>query len=205
MRNKFLRVMLVLALAFMLTVGVISCAKLGSGVTSQSLDPIPASVIDVNEITWYDAGVAVSTTTYYYGPADNGTVGEIILRWNQAELFATIDIVTGTQTFTVTPQLSADGTNWVDAWFTNPDAWSSSSSSSFTVVTTGTVTSTMVLAGSGSGASATSTVDRNMAFSADGTNALSFPLIGKYMRLKTEVLTTAYTVIPEFYVILKNK
>ncbi len=203
--RKVTKLTLTFIFALLAIAGLLGLAD-NAGMIVQSQDPIPASVIGVDQISWYTGGVAITETTYYYGPSENSTLGQNILFWNQAELFATVVLSTSSQTATITPQFSADGTNWTDADYTNPDAWSSSVS----IITTGTVTSTIgtiTTSIATAGATSSTTTDRALAFSAAGTNTdmLSFPLFGKYMRLKAEVITSAYWVTPTFRMILKNK
>ncbi len=198
MKSKVLSIVWLIVLSLVMITAVVG----GAQVTAQGSGPNvePATVMAVDEIIWYTGAVAISTTTYYYGPTANGTEGQNVIWWQEADILATIDIVTGTQTFTITPQFSMDGTNWADADYVNPDAWSSSVTVT-TVGVSGTLTTTVTEAGS----SSATTAIRQIVVSADATELLSLPLYGKYMRLKTEVLTTAYQVIPTFYVVLKNK
>jgi len=182
--KKIRNISLMIALALLSVFCLMSCAR-EAEISAQSLPPVPASVVDVEEISWYAGGVGVSTTTYYYGPTTNGTQGQNVLRWNEAEFFLTVDLDSG-QTFTVTPQTSADGTNWADLKYTVEQ---------YAAATVATTTETYQA----------HTVTRQTAFTADGTEILSIPLYGKYMRLKTEVITSASKVTPTFKLILKNK
>jgi len=126
--------------------------------------------------------------------------------WHEAELFVTAD-VTGTNTITITPQWSADNTNWVDAKFLS-EGWVLPLSHSTTITNasgvTNTTTSTHTISFASSTASRSSEwVTYQVAISADGSDAIAFPIRGRYLRFKTEVLDTI-NITPTMYAVLKN-
>lgn len=111
--------------------------------------------------------VAYTTTGTTYTPAVDPSF------WYQADAFLTVD-VSGTAAVTITPQFSADSSNWADAnyiYFSN---------SSTTSVITGTAGLTATTS------SATSIVNTTpyLTLAADGTDYLQFALAGRYLRYK---------------------
>jgi hypothetical protein len=139
-------------------------------------DPSPGTVVGVKTVQFAAGSTPIAATTYYYG-AGNGTTGLDTQFWHSGDLFVTADI-SGTNTITVTPQWSADGSNWVSAKYKS-EGW---------------VTST---------APSSSWVTYQVAISADGSDYASFPIHGKYLRVLAEV-ASAVNVTPTINVILRN-
>lgn len=97
-----------------------------------------------------------------------------VVAWSVAEVFVTAD-VSGTVFLTVTPQLSADATNWANSYYN-------------------TVSGTTVTAQS-----------YQVFLSADGTGYLRVPVAGEYLRFKVDSSATATrTVTATIKVTLKN-
>lgn len=111
----------------------------------------------VNSVQNYEmyAATAIITDGTYYGDAQHWQ------QWNSVDVFVTVD-VTGTATLTVTPQVSADGTNFADAYHTYL-TWTDDA--------TATVTE----------------ADYQVVMTADGTEYIRLPMAGRYMRAKVEV------------------
>lgn len=145
-------------------------------------EPDPGTVVGVMSVTFADGTAPMSTTTYYGGTGTGSTAstmtGYDTRYWHAADLFVTAD-VNGTNTITVTPQWSADNSNWVDGAYTF-EGW---------VVTT---------------ALSSSDVSYQLALSADGTSYMQVPMRGLYFRLKTEVISTALQITPTIYAVLRN-
>lgn len=187
MRNKTTRIALVGILALIALVGLLFTIQEDISRAYGEREYYPSTIRAVDEVAWSTSGAGIISNTMFYGPSGNGTEGQSILWWTEAELFATVDLsttVAASQTFEITPQVSYDGVNWSDITY-KIETYSNAS---------GGVTQTLQ----------TSTITRKLSFYADGTELLSFPLYGKYLRVKTTVITNTYTVSPTFYMILKN-
>jgi len=110
--------------------------------------------------------------------------------YETVDIFATIDI-SGSGYVTVTPQFSADQSNWVDATrtaegFVLPLSYSNTLTNSSGVTNTTTSTATTSFSGS-SGTRVTEEVTYEAALTADGTDYVAdVPTVGQYMRLKIE-------------------
>lgn len=116
--------------------------------------------------------------------------------WYQADVFLTVD-VSGTASVTVTPQFSADASNWADANYVYL------SNSSTTTIITGTDGMT------GTTTSATSIVNTTpyLLLSADGTDYMQFALAGRYLRYKIDAggfVTTTDRVTVTVKTVVKN-
>lgn len=203
--RKYRRIALVIAILCT----VLFSVYLGAVVLAQGVgDPPPATTLGVKVVPWETAGTAVSSTTYYYGPA-GGTTGQEVLFWNEAEFFFTASGLVSTQTITLIPQFSADGTNWADAERLS-EGWTLPLVNT-TILTnasgvTNTTTSTASISFASSAAVRSSgwyTYYRTM--TADGTEILRVPIVGQYMRIKATFLTTTVQVTPRIYALLKNK
>lgn len=140
------------------------------------------TVVGVKAVPIQLTPVPISSTTYYYGPY-GGSTGQEVYFWHEADAIFTVD-VTGT-TATFTPQFSLDGSNWADAARLS-EGWTQ-------VAITTAVT-----------ARQSEWVNYARALSADGSAGLSFPIQGRYLRFKVEILTPTYTITPTIYMMLKN-
>lgn len=168
-------------------------------------DPSPGTVVGVKTVEFAAGSTAIAATTYYYG-SGNGTTGLDTRFWHSADLFVTADI-SGTNTITVTPQWSADGSNWVSAKYKS-EGWVLPLSHSTTITNasgvTNTTTSTHTITFASSTASRSSEdVTYRLAISADGSDAIAFPIRGTYLRLMAEV-ASAVNITPTINVILRN-
>lgn len=139
-------------------------------------DPGSGTVVGIKTVQFAAGSTPITTTTYYYG-SGNGTVGLDTQFWHSGDLFVTAD-VSGTNTITVTPQWSADGSNWVSA----------------KRLSEGWVTST---------APSSSWVTYRVAISADGSDAIRFPIWGRYMRFMAEI-SSAVSITPTINLVLRN-
>jgi hypothetical protein len=135
-------------------------------------DPDAGTVVGIKTATFADGTVGITTTSYF----DDST-GYDTRWWQSADVFVTADIE-DTNTITITPQWSADGTNWVDAKY-KAEGWNSA-------------------------ARVSEWVTYQMALTADGSDVLVIPLVGNYVRLKAEVLTTTFRITPTISVVLRN-
>lgn len=164
------------------------------------------TVVGVKNVPIVWTPVAITTTTYYYGQY-GGTTGQEAWFWHNAEAIVTADI-TGTNTLTITPQFSLDGTNWADARRLS-EGWVLPLSSSTTLTNasgvTNTTTSTATITFASSAASRSSEwVDYTGVLSADGSEVFSFPIQGQYLRFKATTLTTGLSITPTIYLLLRN-
>ena len=117
--------------------------------------PQPGTVLRAASYTHQAATAGVTGTTYTDAP--NTTAGGLdvsyVADWHAADVFVTADVGDG-GSLVVTPQFSADQSNWADA--------------NYAYVMSGTV--------------ATETYQATVA--ADGTTLIRLPVAGEYMRFK---------------------
>lgn len=202
-RNILAAVGLVFVLLALVLVGPAQWAQADRGG-----DPGTGSTVNYRTVTFADGSAEISSTTYY-SPSGSTTYGYLAQDWYLADLFLTAD-VSGTNTITVTPQWSADGTYWVDAKY-EAEGWVLPLSYSATITNssgvTSTTTSTQSYTFSGStGTRVSEWVAYELALSADGTDWMVFPIHGNYVRLKTELASTGagYAVTPTIKCVFKN-
>lgn len=164
------------------------------------------TVVGVKSVPIVWTPVAITTTTYYYGQY-GGTTGQEAWFWYDGQAIVTADI-TGTNTLTITPQFSLDGTNWADArrlsegWvlpLVNTTVLTNASGVTNTTTSTATITFASTAASRSS-----AWVDYTGVLSADGTEVFSFPIQGQYLRFKATTLTTALSITPTIYLMLRN-
>lgn len=145
-------------------------------------EPPPGTVVRAVSYTFYPATVGTAGTAYSDAP--NTTTGGIdisrVSEWNSVDIFVTADI-SGTATLTVTPQFSADQSNWTDADYTYPALTQSTSQ---TITNTGIITSVQLINTSISTALTTQT--HYTVQTADGVDYMRVPVAGEYMRLKLQ-------------------
>lgn len=191
----------VLALAMM-------AALMGPGIEWASAgagDPNSGTVVGIKTVTFAAGSTPISSTTYYNDNADGSAYSTQF--WHSADVFITADI-TGTNTITVTPQWSADGTNWVDAKFLS-EGWVLPLDYTTTITNSSGVTSTTSTSSTVSFASSDAErvsewVTYELVLSADGSDYVSIPIHGNYLRFKSEVLTSTYNITPTIYAVLRN-
>lgn len=130
----------------------------------------------VNSIQNYTmlATTAITTDTTTYGGSQH------LQHWNSVDLFVTAD-VSGTATITVTPQVSADDSNWSDAFYTYVANTLAETTSVLT--SSGVTTATSTVSSSGTPTDQTYQV----VMTADGTEHIRLPMAGRYLRAKVEV------------------
>ena len=137
-------------------------ALLAGGVrASDPGEPQPGTVRGLSGPHTFIASAAGITQTTYTDSPKVAFGQDVSLMWlyHAADVFVTAD-VSGSNAVTVTPQFSADASNWANAYFQ-------------------TVSGTTVTAQT-----------YQVVLSADGTSYLRMPLAGKYMRFKIEMAGT---------------
>lgn len=213
--KRFLNVLALVVLATALILGLVGpgapLARAGAG------DPEAGTVVGITTVTFAAGSTPISATTYYNDNGDSTVYNSQF--WHSADVFVTADI-TGTNVITVTPQWSADGTNWVDAKYKS-EGWvlplsyageittsvtlTNSSGVTNTTTTTSTVTSSATNTFAGTTAERVSEwVTYQVVLSADGSNYVAIPLHGNYLRFKAEVLTSTTNITPTIYAVLRN-
>jgi|GEM_PF-5838319 len=202
MKGKQVRnVLIVLALVAVLLLVV--AKPLQWAEASGAGDPGPGTVVGIKTVEFADGATAIEATTYYLGGSSTGYNAQY---WHSADVFVTADI-SGTNTITVTPQWSADGTNWVDAKY-KAEGWvlpldyTATLTNTSGVTSTTTATSTYTFAGS-TGTRVNEWVTYQIVISADGSDYVAVPMHGNYLRLKAELLS-AVVVTPTIQVVLRN-
>lgn len=183
LKKTWTRVALVVLLVLLATGGLYGATWAGPGVG----DPDPGTVAGITTWTLYPTtaitgnGTIYSSSPRYY----NGLDLTRVKNFNSLDVFVTVDIAS-TGTLTVTPQYSADGTNWANAtrlsegWVL-PLSYSATLTNSSGV--TNTTTSTSTTSFSGSTASRQSEeITYQIVLSADGTDYVRIPVVGEYVR-----------------------
>ena len=117
-------------------------------------EPNAGSVKAADAFTIINSAYYTTTATKY------GTTNLRYIYYNNLDVFVTIDLKTS-GTVTVTPQYSADGTNYTDADYIS-EGWYSTTRYS-------------------------SVVPYRVVLSADGTDVVRLPMVGRYMRPKIEL------------------
>ena len=196
-RGRVLSLVLVLVLA----AGLLGVA-LGPVWAGGAGDPDPGTVVGIKTVEFAAGTVGITTTAYY-----DSSTGQDTRWWNSADVFVTADIE-DTNTITITPQWSADGTNWVDAKY-KAEGWVLPLDYSVTITNSSGVTSTTTATSTHSFAATTGTrvsewVTYQLILSADGSDLVAIPLHGNYLRLKAETLTTTFGITPTISVVLRN-
>lgn len=158
MKNIF-STMLAKSVLVVLVAGLILAGALSIVEQASAAPGVPPAVGStrgsVNTVTYIN-GTQYATTATVYSAAQRPNF------WYQADAFVTVD-VSGTATAVVTPQFSADATNWTDAYYQ-------------------TVSGTTV-----------TNQSYALTLSADGTSYTQFPLAGEYVRFKVAVSGFAAT------------
>jgi hypothetical protein len=96
----------VLVLLSVMVVSVATAGPTGPG------DPGAGTVVGVSTSTMFATKVLTASTTTTYTQRYKASA------WYSADVFVTADVA-NTDTLTVTAQVSADGTNWANAWYVN--------------------------------------------------------------------------------------
>jgi len=202
--KRFLKVLALVALAAMLILSFVGpgtpLARAGG-----AGDPNPGTVVGIMTVTFADGTSAISSTTYYNDNADSTVYDSQY--WHSVDVFVTADIDTS-NVITVTPQFSADGTNWTDAQYRSegwvlPLSYSTTITNSSGVTSTTTSTHTVTFSGA-TGTRVDEWVTYQIVLNADGTDYIAVPLHGRYLRFKAEVLTSTYNITPTIYAVLRN-
>lgn len=181
-----------------LALGLLLVLMASAGVSAdQPGEPLPGTVVGISgPYTFYGPTALTGTTTVYSSQPNTYKGQDISIAWlyNSADVFVTGD-VSGTETITVTPQFSVDGTYWTDATYT----YVADALSSTTTVITGT--EGMTGTSTTSSSSAVTEATYQIVMSADGTDYLRLPLAGKYLRFEIE---HSGSVTPTVKVLLRN-
>lgn len=191
-------------------VAVLVMGLMGPGVDASGPgEPDPGTVGGVTTWAIYPSTAITGNTTIYSDSPKwlRGLDMSRIRNYNSVDVFVTVDI-SGTATLTVTPQVSADGTNWVDATYNYvSDAYALTTSSSSTITATGVSTSsgttTATVTTSSSSSSTSSIVEGNyqMVLSADGSDYVRMATMGEYIRFS---LDYSGTMTPTINLTLRN-
>jgi hypothetical protein len=161
---------------------------IGSGGSAVAQTRAPG-MIKQNTYLLYPATALTGNTTVYSASPRNVAAGldaSKVYGYANVDIFATIDLDT-TGYVTLTLQYSADGTNWTNADFEYASQTSTWNSAGITSTATAST------------AIATQTYIRYM--SADGTEYMSAPTAGEFMRVKIE---HSAEVTPTIYATLRN-
>lgn len=184
-------------LALLLVLGVAEFLG-GRAEASGPGEPDPGTVVGVTTWEMYPAtALSGAATAYSVNPS-----WQTVRSFNSMDVFVTVDI-TGTGTLTVTPQVSTDNVNWVNATYNyvaNTLAQTTSSSTSVVTGTSGmtaTTTTTSTVSSSGSPTEAT----YQIVLSADGTDYLRMPVMGEYVRFS---IAYSGTMTPTVNATLRN-
>jgi hypothetical protein len=169
----------------------------GTVIASQPGEPLPGTVQGIRgpNVFWNGTVIAGSTVTYTDAPKTSyGSDISLVWLYHSADIFVTADISPSSY-ITITPQFSADQSNWTDATYTYvaDTLGSTTSVVTSTGLTTATTTTSM--------SSAVTEAIYRITMSADGTDYLRIPLAGKYLRFKIE---HSSTVTPTINVMLRN-
>ena len=138
-------------------------------------DPGTGSMVNWRTVTFASGSAGITTTTYYV--PSGSTSGYLMQGWHKADVFVTAD-VSGTNSITITPQVSVDLTNWVDLQYEH-EGW---------------YTNTRV----------SEDVTYRVVLSADGTDYVVVPMRGNYMRIKAEIDSSTAAITPTVMVVFKN-
>jgi hypothetical protein len=163
MNEKLKRLSLVVLLSLVLIAGVLAIPQALSGVLAEG-EPPPGTVAGVHTYTFFPATAlgGAEVTTYTASPLA-GSYGGLskadvtwVKSWNQADVFVTVELGTASS-LTVTPQHSADGESWADAYYRSA------------ISDTGIVET-----------------NYRLVLSADGSGYTRVPVVGEYLRFKME-------------------
>ncbi len=159
-------------------------------------EPLPGSITGVGTYTFYPttvvtgSGTAYSTSPYLYRGLDVTKVRD----FNSADIFVTVDI-TPSAILTITPQFSADQSNWTDAKY--PYVADTLVSTTEVLTSDGVTTATTTISSS----STPTEQVYQIVLDADESGYVRVPIAGEYMRLKME---RSDNVTPTVKVTLRN-
>ncbi len=190
--KTYKRLLVVLLLFLVMGAALVSSVGAGAGPG----EPLPGTVRGLaGPYTFYNASSGITETTYTSQPKMvQGQDVSIIWLYHSADIFVTAD-VSGTDTITVTPQVSVDGTNWTDITYTYVADTLAQTTTVLTSTGTTTATSTTSMS-----SAVTEGIER-VVLSTDTTDYLRIALAGRYLRFKIE---TSGTVTPTIKVLLRN-
>lgn len=177
-----------------LTLGVVAALVLVAlllvmmGGPAQAQERAPAVTKQKTLLLHAPAAASGAGTAYTSSPREisPGVDASAVAGFANVDIFATVDI-SDTGNVTLTVQFSADGTNWADytyAYASNTSTWSSEGITSTATASTAIAAQTPKLY-----------------FAADGTQLLSVPTAGEYVRVKME---RNATMTPTIYVTYRN-
>jgi len=190
--NQTFQTALMVVLAAILTVTAFTTLP----ALAENGEPLPGSVTGVGTYTFYPTTVLTSSgTTYSASPyLYRGLDVTKVRDFNSDDIFVTVDI-TPSAMLTITPQFSADQSNWTDAKYT----YVADTLVSTTEVLTsdGVTTATTTISGS----SAPTEQVYQIVLDDDESGYVRVPIAGEYMRLKME---RSDNVTPTVKVTLRN-
>jgi hypothetical protein len=153
-------------------------------------EPQAGTVSGVTTYTYYPATALTGSGTAYSSAPRNVSgqdISKAVKYYNSMDVAVTVDLITSTGTITVTPQFSADQSNWYDATYTY--VANTLVSTTAIVTSTGGTTATTTITSSSTPTEATYQV----VLSADGTDNLKIPVSNEYFRVKIEYAGTTLT------------
>lgn len=158
------------------------------GGQAQAQERAPALVKQKTLLLHPAAAASGAGTAYTASPRtlSPGVDASAVAGFANADIFATVDI-SDTGNVTLTVQFSADGTNWADYTY----AYSSNTSSWVSEGITSTATASTAIAAQ----------TPKLYFAADGTQLLTVPTAGEFVRVKME---RNATMTPTIYVTYRN-
>ncbi len=189
--KKFQSIAIVFAMVVVLAVAGMSLVPARETEAFGGGNPGTGSMVNWQTVTFANSDEI--SATQYYSPSGYTTLGYLAQGWYKMDVFVTVDI-SGTNTITVTPQFSIDGSNWVDAQY-EAEGWvlpldyTATLTNASGVTNTTTSTSTYAFSGS-TGTRVSEMVDYEVVLSADGSSYEIVPLYGSYLRFKTELSST---------------
>lgn len=166
-------------------------------------EPGPGTVEGIVTHTYYEAATstagAASGTLYSSAPRRvSGQDISLVRSFYSVDVFATVDMA-GSDVVTITPQFSANQSDWADADY----SYVADNLSQTTTVLTSTGVTTATSTTSQSSSITWQTYQT--VFSADGTDYLRLPVAGEYLRFKIEYSTsTTSTITPTILATLRN-
>lgn len=156
--------------------------------------PGSGTVTGVGIRTFYgDPLTTVTETTTLYAASARETGDNIMYAWHSFDVFASLDI-SGTGAITITPQVSADNLNWVDATYSYVGH----------TTTTSVVTGTNSLTATAALATSEQTGIYQIILDADGeSDYFVMPMVGYYLRFKM-VYSATGTITPTIKAVGRN-
>lgn len=194
----------------LIAVLVMAAVYLPISALAEGGEPLPGTVVGVGTYTYYPSTASTISGTGEIVSAAPRTIRGLNMNhvrdFNSADVFVTLDI-SGTGTITVTPQVSADQSDWTDATYTYiADTLAQTTVQTTTVLTsTGVTTATSTLNNSLSSSSTPTEQTYQIVLSADGTDYLRMPIAGEYLRFTIDYsFATTGTITPTIKASLRN-